>query len=203
MLRTLNEVRSLKDPIKQSQCEFIIQDTPGLLLAKLSQKIAGKISGNTAVATAKELRLRCTSFSYPGAKLGQTDLIIAGHRRKLGTIQNKSGIWKCRVVEDFEGSVLNIIAAWQDLIHSNFTGTRVPSIGYVSTCKILLGGDNAGGHVRNASLARRQIILHGFYPVEYHVNDIDPSSSNPIEVDISFNYDCFFERGYSAFSLFS
>lgn len=203
MLHSLNEIRGLKDPIKQSQCEFIIQDTPGLLLAKLTQKIAGTISGNTAVATAKELRLRCTSFSYPGAKLGQTKLNIAGHRRKLGTIQDKSGIWKCKVTEDFQGSVLNIIAAWQDLIHSNFTGTRLPSASYVSTCKILLGGDNDGGHVRDAKLARRQIILHGFYPVEYRVNDIDPSSSNPIDVDISFNYDVFFERGYSLFSIFS
>lgn len=203
MLRTLNEVRSLKDPIKQSQCEFIIQDTPGLLLAKLTQKIAGKISGNTALSSSNQLRLRCTSFSYPGAKLAQTDLNIMGHRRKLGTFQNKSGVWKCTVVEDFEGSVLNIIAAWQDLIHSNMLGTRLPSTAYAATCTILMGGNNSGGHVRNASLKRRQIVLHGFYPIEYQVADIDPSSSNPISVNISWNYDYWAERGYSLFSLIS
>lgn len=200
MLRSLNEVRALRDPIKQSQCEFIIQDTPGMLLAKLSQKVAGAISGNSPVATAKELRLRCTSYSYPGPKLGQTELIINNHRRKLGTSQNKSGVWHCEIVEDFEGSVLNIIQAWIDLIHSNVLGTRLPSVAYASTCKILLGGDNAGGHVRNAKLQERKIILHGFYPIGYKVPDINPSSSEAITIGVNFNYDYWADEGLSLFS---
>jgi len=200
MLRTLNEVRALKDPIKQSQCEFIIQETPGLLLAKLMQKLTGSLSGNTACASAKDLRLRCTTFSYPGAKIGQTSLNIQGHRRKLGTTQNKSGVWKIKVIEDFQGSVINIIQAWCDLIHANMAGTRLPSLAYTSTCTILLGGDNDGGNVRNANLKCRKIVLHGVYPIEYRVNDINPSSSEAIDVDISFNYDYFAEMGYSLFS---
>lgn len=201
MLRNLNEIRGLRDPVKQSQCEFIIQDTPGMLLAKLAQKVAGAISGNSPVMDAKTLRLRCTSFSYPGPKVGQTELIINGHRRKLGTTQNKSGTWKCTIVEDFEGSALNIIQAWADLIHSNVLGTRLPSLAYVSTCKILLGGDNAGGNVRNAKLQERKIILHGFYPISYSVPDINPSSSDPINISVEWNYDYWADEGLSLFSL--
>ena len=200
MLRSLDEIRALKDPVKQSQCEFVIQETPGMLLAKLSQKVAGALSGNKSVATANELRLRCTSYSYPGPKIGQTNLMIMGHRRKLGTIQNKSGVWRCKIVEDFEGSVLNIIQAWLDLIHSQVTGTRMPSVSYVTTCMLLLGGSNLGGHVANTDIGGRKIILHGFYPIGYTVGDIDPSSSNPVEITVDWNYDYWADNGYSLFS---
>ena len=201
MLRTLDEIRGLQDPVKQSQCEFVIADIPGLALAKATQKVAGAISGNKKTVDSKTLRLRATSFSYPGAKLAQTSLILGGHRRKLGTIQDKSGVWKCKITEDFEGGVLNIISAWTDLVHSNFLGTRLPSLAYVSTCTILLGGNNSGGNV-STSLKRRQIVLHGFYPIEYSVGDIDPSSSNPIDISVSWNYDWFAERNYSLMGLF-
>ena len=202
MLGRLNEIRALQDPVKQSQCEFIIQDTPGLLLAKLEQKIAGTLSGNKACASSKELRLRCTSYSYPGPKIGQTSLNIMGHRRKLGTIQNKSGVWKCKVTEDYQGSVLNVIQAWCDLIFSNMTGNRLPSILYVTSCNILLGGSSEGGNVRNSNLQRRSIHLMGFYPISYTVNAIDPSSSNPIDVDIEFNYDYYADNNYNLLSHF-
>ena len=69
MLRSLNEIRSLQDPVKQSQCEFIISNIPGLALARTTQKIVGKLSGNTKTVDAKTLRLRATSFSYPGTGL--------------------------------------------------------------------------------------------------------------------------------------
>lgn len=200
MLRSLNEIRALKDPVKQSQCEFVIQEIPGILLAKLTQKIAGALSGNKSVATANELRLRCTSYSYPGPKLGQTDLNIMGHKRRLGTIQNKSGVWKCKITEDYEGSVLNLIQAWLDLIHSQVTGTRMPSIAYTSTCMLLLGGSYSGGNVRNSNMNGRKIILHGFYPIGYTVSDIDPSSSNPVEISVEWNYDYWADNGYSLFS---
>lgn len=196
MLRQLNEIRALKDPIKQSQVEFIICDTPGLLLAKLEQAVLGKISGNEVCATSKELRLRCTSYSYPGTKIGQTELILGGHRRRLGTIQNKSGIWKVKVTEDFEGSVLNIIQAWCDLIHANVAGFRLPSILYSTLASIELGG-----HVINPrtgkKLGKRTIWLKNVYPIAYQVNDLNPTSSDPIDIDISFNYDYFADNSYS------
>lgn len=195
-LKQLNEIRGLQDPLKQSQVEFIISDTPGLLLAKLSQKVAGKLSGNTALASAKELRLRCTSFTYPGAKIGQTELIIAGFRRRLGTIQNRSGTWKCTVTEDFEGSVLNIIEAWCDLIHSPLLGTRLPSIAYMGTAQVIIGGGVKDPH-SGKTLKKRTIWLRNFYPISYSVNTINPSSSDPVSIDIEFNYDFFAGNSYT------
>ena len=198
MLRQLNEIRGLKDPIKQSQVEFVICDTPGLLLAKLEQQILGKLSGNEACATAKELRLRCTSYSYPGTKVNQAELILGGHRKKWGTIQNKSGVWKIRVTEDFEGSVLNIIQAWCDLIHSPITGLRLPSVLYTGTIKITLGGNVQT--VYGKSLKERTIYLMGVYPIEYSVGTVNLSSSEAINVTIKFNYDYFAGNAYNLFA---
>ncbi len=48
---------------------------------------------------------------------------------------------------------------------------------------------------------KRTIWLRGFYPISYTVNQINPSSSAPIDVDISFHYDYFADNSYSVFSL--
>lgn len=201
-LRQLSEIRGLQDPLKQSQVEFIISDTPGLLLAKLTQKVAGALSGNKKVATANELRLRCTSFSYPGSQIKKSELVLGTHKRTSGTVQDKSGTWHCQVTEDFEGSVLNIICAWCDLIHSPILGTRLPRTAYVTDAQVIIGGDVRDPHT-GKKLDKRTIWLKGFYPIGYKVSTINPSSSEPVSVDIDFNYDYFADNSYSIFRLFS
>lgn len=200
-LKSLNEIRSLQDPLKQSQVEFIISDTPGLLLARLTQKVTGKLSGNEKVSSAQTLRLRCTSFSYPGTAIKKSEVIVGTHKRSSGTIQDKSGIWHCQVTEDFEGSVLNIIQAWCDLIHSTILGTRLPRTAYVGTAQVIIGGGVKDPH-SGKELDQRTIWLKGFYPIGYKVTTINPSSSEPVSIDIDFNYDYFADNSYSVFSLF-
>lgn len=200
-LQSLNKIRALQDPLKQFQVDLVITNTPGLLLAKLTQQIAGKLSGNTKLLNAEELHLRATSFSYPGAKIGQTELILGGFRRKLGTIQNKSGVWKCKIVEDQEGGVLNIIEAWIDLIHANVLGTRLPSTAYVGTAMLTMGGQ-ASDPRTGKKLGKRTIWLKGFYPIGYSVSEIDQSSSNPVEISVDFNYDWFAGNSYSLLAQF-
>jgi len=194
MLQPLNDIRGLKDPAKQFEVEFVIPELPAVLLAKTTQKLVGFMSGNTAIASTKELHLRCTSFSYPGTKIESTDIFLGHHRRKYATVQNKSNTWKVKVTEDYQGSVLNLIQAWCDLIHSNILGTRLPSSLYTTTASIILG------KTINGNKTNRTIVLKGVWPSGYQVNTINPSSSQPIDVDISFNYDYFAENSYSLLS---
>ena len=194
MLHPLHEICGLKDPAKQSEVEFVIPELPAVLLAKTTQKLVGMMSGNTAIATAKELRLRCTSFGYPGTKIETTDIFLGYHRRKVGTSQNKSGVWKVKVTEDYQGSVLNFIQAWCDLIHSNLLGTRLPTSLYTTNACIIIGEGIKGNKTK------RTIWLKGVWPTGYQVNTINPTSSNPIDVDISFNYDYFADNSYSLMS---
>jgi hypothetical protein len=190
-LHALNDIRSLDDPLKQFQVKFTISMVPALILATTQQKLTGVLDGNFSTVTAKELELRCTSFTYPGTKLGQTSLTIGGFRRKLGTIQNKSGIWDCKITEDQNGGVLNTIQSWCDLIHNPFNGVRLPAISYVTTCVV----DIQSAQPRKSPWKQiygnrgRRIYLKGFYPIEYTVGQIDASGSQPVEIDVKFNYD--------------
>lgn len=191
-LHTLNDIRGLQDPLKQFQIKFTISMVPALLLALTQQKATGLVSGNFSTVDAETLELRCTSFTYPGTKLGQSSLTIAGFRRKLGTIQNKSGVWNCKITEDQNGGVVNTIQSWCDLIHNPFSDVRLPSVGYVSTCVVdIQSADTRNGlwrHVYTNTKGRR-IWLKGFYPIEYTVGQIDASGSQPVEIDVKFNYD--------------
>ena len=204
-LRSLREIRSLQDPAKQFQVEFVISEFPALQLARLQQTTAGLLSGNTATVGSDTLRLRAQSFSYPGTKINQTELILGGYRRKLGTIQDRSGTFTCKVTEDQGGGVLNTIQSWCDLIHNPINGVRLPSITYVSTAQVILesakktqGLASAANFVWSGSdKQRRTIWLGGFYPIEYKVGEINPNSSEAINVEITFNYDYFSETTFS------
>lgn len=184
MLRSLSEIRGLRDPLKQSQIEFVIDDTPGLLIAKLYQKVAGALSGNKGFVDAKTLRLRCTAYSLPGISVKKTELVIANHRRTTGSIQDRSGTFSVSITEDFEGAITNTIQAWADLIHMPMTGLRLPRILYTSTADILFGGGVGG-------LNPRTIRLKGVYPISYKMSNVNPTSSDPVTLDVEFNYDYF------------
>ena len=116
--------------------------------------------------------------------------------------EDKSGVWTCTIVEDFEGGIINTISAWCDLIHSNFLGTRLPSILYRSQAEIIMGGNKGGGNVRGEKLASRTIYLHGVYPIAYKVGNIDPNSSAPVSITVDFNYDFFTDNPYNLTSGF-
>lgn len=190
-LHSLNDIRNLQDPLKQFQIKFTISMVPALYLAIAQQKAAGILNGNFSTVDAETLELRCTSFTYPGTKIGQSSTTIAGFRRKLGTIQNKSGIWDCKITEDQNGGVINTIQSWCDLIHNPFSGVRLPSVTYVSTCAVDIESVESRNNLwKNIYGGKgRRIYLKGFYPIEYTIGQIDASSSNPVEIDVKFNYD--------------
>jgi len=206
-LHTLNEIRNLNDPLRQFQVKFTISECPAMKLAKLQQKTSDALTSwmsdnrgeNKSTVHAETLELRCTSFTYPGTKLGQSSTTIAGFRRKLGTIQNKSGVWACKITEDQNGGVLNIIQSWCDLIHNPMVGTRIPSSYYVSSCVVEFLP--ALKDMKDNQNITRNIWLKGFYPIEYTVGQIDASSSAPVEIEVKFNYDWWTETATSISAL--
>lgn len=192
-LHSLNSVRNLKDPLKQFQIKFTISMIPALSLAIAQQKVASVLNGNFSTVTTETLELRCTSFTYPGTKIDQSETVIAGFRRKLGTIQNKSGIWECKITEDQNGAILNTIQSWCDLIHNPTTGSRLTSTCYVTTCVVKIQSAEDGREFYGNK--GRELWLKGFYPIEYTVGQIDASSSAPVEITVKFNYDWWTETG--------
>lgn len=197
-LKSLHEIRKLTDPLKKFQVRFTISMIPALSLAIAQQKAASVLSGNFSTVTAETLELRCTSFTYPGTKIGQSRLIINGFRRKTATLQDKSGTWNCKITEDQNGGVLNTIQSWCDLIHNPFTGVRMPSTLYASTCVVQIESAEEDRAVYGNK--GRTLWLKGFYPIGYSVGEIDTSDSAPVSIDVNFNYDWWSETptGFAA-----
>lgn len=198
-LKKLSKIRNLKDPLKQFQITFTISKFPGLNIGLLAQKNALQSENRHVIDDMEELEMRCTSFSYPGTKLGQSNVTIAGFRRKLATIQNKSGVWTCQFTEDQNGGVLNTIQAWCDIIHNQLTGIRLPSTYYVTTCLVKI--ETAENKLENYGEHGRTLWLKGFYPIRYSVDTIGASESAPVSVTVDFNYDWWTEFGTSGSAL--
>lgn len=164
MLKSLDTVRSLAEPVKQFQGELVIS-------------VPWAIKQNI-----EKLVYRCTSYSYPTAEVGLTTVNIAGYEHSRATIQKRSGTFSCSITEDMKGSVLKFINSWINLEHSYVINYRSSSKSYIGDAiiKIAEGG--------------REIQLYGFYPIKYSTSKINSSSSDPINVDIDFHYDYWLEK---------
>lgn len=182
-LHNIRDVNSLSDPLKQYQVTFTISNVRG------TTGVGGLVSGGIGSEHygAKDLELRCTSFTYPGTKLNQTELNLFGHYRKRATVQDKSGTWKTKIIEDQKGRVLTTIQNWVDLIHNPATGIMSPGILYTSLAEVKIVG---------ADGFEKKIYLRGLYPISIGEINIDASSSAPVEVNVDWNYDWFSEEKF-------
>ena len=165
-LHSLDQIISLKDPLKQYQCRFIISNGMGTTLSSLFTK-------NNVIKDGT-FELRCTSFTLPGTKIKTTDLVLNNHVRKRAAMQDKSGVWKVSVTEDSEGNVAQSIKNWCDIIHNPVTSIQAPSASYVSMATIEILGAN--GEVN------RKFYLRGLYPLSIRETKIDTSSSNAVQI---------------------
>lgn len=165
MLKSLNTIRSLAEPVKQFQGDLVIS-------------VPWAIKQDT-----KKIVYRCTSYSYPTASISQTKVTIAGYSHHRAAFQDRSGTFTCKITEDMKGSVLKFINSWMSLMHSYVVNYRSSSNSYLgeAVIKIAQGG--------------REIELYGFYPIKYSVAAINPSSSDPVDITIDFNYDYWIEKG--------
>lgn len=189
MLHTLSDVNRLPDPLKQFQFTFCISKIRG------SDGLAGAFIGESTNMTdsqrSSRYEIQCTSYSWPGAKMSTTETVIYGHRRTRPSIQDKSGKWKTRVIETQDGAIIQMIRNWMDAIYNPVTGLGLPSELYVSRCEIKM----------STPLTNKSIWLRGFYPLEMGNIQIDPSSSKPVEVDVTWNYDWTSESSLNTLNL--
>ena len=201
-LKSFKEVNALKDPLKMYQITLSfgpgvhtisnvaskIVDNVSTSMNNLLSKVGingGAIMGPNGIIIKKEFELRCTSFTYPGAKINTTDLVLFNHAKKFPTYNDKSGTLNVEVVEDMDASVLTAINNWFDVIHNQNTGTMCTSEFYATNAMM----DILGPDMRTT----KRIYLHGVWPTELGAIKIDPSGSEAVKVNISFNYDWYSE----------
>lgn len=188
-LHRLQDINGLPDPLKQYQFTFAISKFRG------SDGIAGMFNGNVGLkdvfggifkndkSIAERFELQCSSYTWPGSKVYTTQLSINGHKRTRPSYQDKSGQWKTVVYETMDGVIITAIRNWLDAIHNPLTGVTLPSTLYVSQCEVKF----------KTPLTEKKAILRGFYPVSIGDIQIDASSSNPIQANVTWNYDYYTE----------
>ena len=194
MLRKLEDIKTLKDPLKQYMIDFSIPEIPAVLAAKTMNTLTeatGATFGKTWMASIKDFKFRATSFSYPSCKIKQIETVVNGFTKKIGILQDKSGVWKCNVIDDYKGGIIQLIQSWCDCIHNTEFGITLPSVLYSTTCQITINKPT-GNAVEDDDKKRpnaRKIYLRGFYPISYSVGEINTSSSDPVTCSVEFNYD--------------
>lgn len=171
-LSRVKSINGLSDPLKQYQCKFHI-----------SRGIGTAAAGG--IIRSEDFELRATSWTYPGTTIKTVDTVIFNHYRKRPSLQDKSGTWHVSVVEDMYGSVLQSLQDWCDVIMNPATGVMSPSELYISMAAVEICGPNMHNN--------KKIYLRGFYPIKISDIRIDASSSQPVSVEVDFNYDWYSE----------
>ena len=177
-LTKVRSINNLKDPLRQYQCKFHTSKGFGTLAADAMTK-------GSSILSKEDFELRATSWTYPGTVIRTTDTVIFNHYRRRPSIQDKSGTWRVTVTEDMNGNVLQAIQDWCDVIMNPYTGLMSPSEFYVSMASVEICGPDM--------TANKTIFLRGFYPTKIGEIKIESSSSQPVSVDIEFNYDWYSE----------
>ena len=202
-LSSIKDVNGLKDPLRMYQITLTFADgvkTLSNFAAKQMDKVSnfinnsvlgdlgfgvGSIMGPNGIILQKDFVLRCQSFTYPGAKIHKTDLVLFNHAKSIPVFNDKSGVLSVEVTEDMERSVLQAINNWCDVIHNNFDGVMGSSEFYSTNCMMDILDQNMH-HTR-------RIYLHGVWPLEVKPITVKTSDSSPVNVAIDFNYDWYSE----------
>ena len=213
-LTSFREVNGLNDPLKMFQIRITFGDgakTLSNLMAKVTDKVSsyvnnklaspanklldkvgiggslgiGSIMGPNGIVIKKEFELRCTSFTYPGATISTSELVVYNHSRKFATYNDKSGVLTVEVVEDMNASVLQAINNWCDVIHNQFNGGMGTTEYYATNAAMDIMDQN--------NKSQRRIFLHGVWPIKLSPISVKTSSSEAVTVKIDFNYDWYSE----------
>jgi hypothetical protein len=201
-LKSFREIDGLKDPLKMYQ--ITLSFGPGIkTVSNFASKIAdnisnsmnellgkvgingGAIMGPNGIIIKKDFELRCTSFTYPGAKINTKDVVLFNHAKNFPVYNDKSGVLSVEVIEDMDGSVLTAINNWLDVIHNQNTGSMSTSEFYATNAMM----DILGPNMRTT----KRIYLHGVWPTELKSFQVNTSSSDAVKLTINFNYDWYSE----------
>ena len=177
-LHRLTDVNNLADPIKQFLMDFVIT-----------------VPDNTFNFPAKQLELRATSFSFPEIKGDTTTVNWGGHERQYAGKQTRSGDWSVRFTEVWSGDVYDGFRRWMQKYHKFAEGTIATHEHYMTSAVVnLLNPDLY--HAGAASAAAKKITLKWLYPTQVSIaGEINPSSSDPVDINVTFHYNYFLMAG--------
>ena len=178
MLKPLNKIANLKDPLKQFVSTWTFGAIDGINLDW----------GN--------LELRCQTYGFPTLTGDTTDVTWGGFPRKYAGKQIRQGTWSVTFVEVWDVAILNGFKEWANLYHQYLKGKITLLKDYSTWANIkLLDPDVYDKERINSDDASKiheySMRLYDVFPMEVNAGSIEASSSDPIVMDVTFNYNYF------------
>lgn len=167
MARTsYSDCRSLPDPLLSYNFDLIIPIVPG--------------GGD-----GKGLTIRCKSTSIPGTSVEDVTVSLHGIDLKYAGRQMWQHTLSVNYQETRDMTVRFAIKSWIEFARNSRQNTGDYKVNYETVADLVLYDD--------AAKPIRTIRMDGFFPQNMDDASLDGSSSTPVEMTITFNYDSAFD----------
>lgn len=175
MLKKLNDVRNLKDPLKQFVSTWTFGAIPSLSNIDF-----------------KDLELRCQTYGFPTLTGDTTDVTWGGFARRYAGKQTRQGTWNVTFIEVWDASIIDGFKDWLNLYHQYKDGKITLLNDYSTYANIkLLDPDVYNTTVVTEPISEYSLRLYDVFPMEVNAGQIDASSSEAISMDVTFSYNYF------------
>ena len=174
-LHRLQDINALADPLKQFEATFYIAVPP---------------RNPFDASLTNQLELRAQTFSFPTIKGDVTEVTWSGHKRTYAGKQTREGEWKVTFTEVWSGQVIDGFKKWMNQYHDFVGGTISLFDEYKTTIKVnLLNPDLYDPKPEGA--VEKSLTLYRCWPKEVSVPEVNPSSSEPVNINVTLSYDYF------------
>jgi len=181
MLNPLNNVRNLKDPLKQFVSTWNLSFPAGSPL--------GQIITTDKV---KDLELRCQTYGMPTLTGDTTDVTWGGFARRYAGKQTRQGSWSVNFIEVWDAQIIELFKQWLNYYHQYKNGTISLLKEYTATVNVsLVNPDVYDLQSEGHSATKYDIRLYDVFPMEANLPEISASSSEAVEIGVNFNFNYF------------
>ena len=174
-LHKLSDVNALADPLKQFEATFFITVPP---------------RNPFDLELSNQLELRAQSFTFPSITGDVTEVWWSGHNRQYGGKQTRQGDWNVTFTEVWSGQIIDGFKRWMNNYHNFVAGTISLFDEYKTTIKVNLLNPNMYDP-KPAGAVEKSLTLYRCWPRQVSVPDVNPSSSDPVNINVQLHYDYF------------
>ena len=176
MLNPLSKVQNLKDPLKMFVATFQIVFKPDSPL--------------TSLVNSQNLELRCQTFGFPTITGDQTTVQWGGFERRYAGKQTRAGDWTVTFTEVWDSSITEAYKTWCNMYHNYKDGKISLLDAYTATVNVALVNPDVYDP-KPEGLKRYDMRLYDVFPKNVSYPTINASSSDPVELTVTFSYNYF------------
>jgi len=176
MLHSLSKVQNLKDPLKMFDVNWVISFPSGSPL--------------TSLVKTEDLELRCQTFGFPTLTGDKTEVDWGGFHRVYAGKQTRQGEWTVTFTEVWDSAITEAMKVWLNMYHNYKNGTISLLDAYCATVNVALLNPELY-EPKPEGMTRYDLRLYDVFPTNISFPSIQASSSNPIEITATFNYNYF------------